>query len=77
MAFQSHKFRELARRRKAGEDWDTILAEVFGYARVESPVRNQPLVSNNFFNLYVGPIYFDYTTYIRKKDDVIKYVYQK
>jgi hypothetical protein len=32
MTFQSDKFKELARRRKAGEEWDTILAEVFGYA---------------------------------------------
>jgi hypothetical protein len=32
MVFQSDKFRELARRRKAREDWDTILAEVFGYS---------------------------------------------
>jgi hypothetical protein len=45
--FQSHKFRELARRRNAGEDWDTALAQVFGYSKSDNLANGEKKTSKS------------------------------
>jgi outer membrane protein assembly factor BamB len=42
MTFQSTKFRELEQRRKEGVDWDTALAEVFGYSQLQDSLEHKP-----------------------------------